>query len=563
MSAIIGAGIVPGRDRDDGRAGHRGGRGGGRTAATREGAGAVLIVELDGPAAEVERQFDEVERHCREQRRVRDPDRRRRRRAGAVLEGPQVGVRRGRPDQPRLHRPGRRHPADRAARGAAPDRRAVRRAPASGSPTSSTPATATCTRWCSSTTRSPGQAERGRGGVRRDPRPLHRARRLDHRRARRRRRTRRSTCRGCSPTTTSTRCSCCAARSTRHGLSNPGKVFPTPRLCGEVPGRHQGAAPAAARPGWRRCSDVARRAPGARTTCRRPADGAGRPRPEATRSAVSAPATSPPPASTEEVAAVLRVAAEHDLAVVPRGAGTKLGWGAPPTRRRPACSTPRRLDGVVEHAAGDLVVVVRAGTPARRPAGRRSPRPASSWPSTPRRRRRPSAGRVATSTSGPAPAAATAPPRDLLIGITRARRRRGRQGRRQGRQERRRLRPRQAAHRLLRHARRDHRGRLPAAPAAGRAPAWSPSAAPTPRRPAGPRSAVLGSQVVPTAVELDQAADGRGPRSPCCSRASRPAWTAAAARVLGLLGAGRQRRRRPARRLRRGCRSRPAAPGSR
>jgi glycolate oxidase len=25
------------------------------------------------------------------------------------------------------------------------------------------------------------------------------------------------------------------------GLSNPGKVFPTPRLCGEVPGRHRGA----------------------------------------------------------------------------------------------------------------------------------------------------------------------------------------------------------------------------------------------------------------------------------------------------------------------------------
>jgi glycolate oxidase len=31
-----------------------------------EGAGAVLIVELDGQATEVERQFDDVERHCRE-----------------------------------------------------------------------------------------------------------------------------------------------------------------------------------------------------------------------------------------------------------------------------------------------------------------------------------------------------------------------------------------------------------------------------------------------------------------------------------------------------------------
>jgi glycolate oxidase len=27
------------------------------------------------------------------------------------------------------------------------------------------------------------------------------------------------------------------------GLANPGKVFPTPRLCGEVPGRHKGAHP--------------------------------------------------------------------------------------------------------------------------------------------------------------------------------------------------------------------------------------------------------------------------------------------------------------------------------
>jgi glycolate oxidase len=28
-----------------------------------------------------------------------------------------------------------------------------------------------------------------------------------------------------------------------HGIANPGKVFPTPRLCGEVPGRHKGPHP--------------------------------------------------------------------------------------------------------------------------------------------------------------------------------------------------------------------------------------------------------------------------------------------------------------------------------
>ena len=38
------------------------------------------------------------------------------------------------------------------------------------------------------------------------------------------------------------------------------------------------------------------------------------------------------PASTGEAAAVLRVAAEHELAVVPRGGGSRLGWGAPPSR---------------------------------------------------------------------------------------------------------------------------------------------------------------------------------------------------------------------------------------
>ena len=38
------------------------------------------------------------------------------------------------------------------------------------------------------------------------------------------------------------------------------------------------------------------------------------------------------PASTDEAAAVLRAAAEQDLAVVVRGGGTKLEWGMPPRR---------------------------------------------------------------------------------------------------------------------------------------------------------------------------------------------------------------------------------------
>jgi glycolate oxidase FAD binding subunit len=66
------------------------------------------------------------------------------------------------------------------------------------------------------------------------------------------------------------------------------------------------------------------------------------------------------PRSTEEVAAVLRVAAEHELGLVVRGGGSRLGWGTPPSR----CDLlvdMSRLSGVVEHAAGDLVARVRAG----------------------------------------------------------------------------------------------------------------------------------------------------------------------------------------------------------
>jgi glycolate oxidase FAD binding subunit len=68
------------------------------------------------------------------------------------------------------------------------------------------------------------------------------------------------------------------------------------------------------------------------------------------------------PGSTAEAAEVLRVAAQHDMYVVARGGGTKLGWGATPQAVDLVIDTTR-LSGVVEHAAGDLVVLVRAGTP--------------------------------------------------------------------------------------------------------------------------------------------------------------------------------------------------------
>ncbi len=66
------------------------------------------------------------------------------------------------------------------------------------------------------------------------------------------------------------------------------------------------------------------------------------------------------PASTEEAGALLTAAAELGLAVVPRGTGTRLDWGVPPARCDLVVDT-RRLDAVLEHAAGDLVVRVQAG----------------------------------------------------------------------------------------------------------------------------------------------------------------------------------------------------------
>src|SRR5215475_1733391 len=66
------------------------------------------------------------------------------------------------------------------------------------------------------------------------------------------------------------------------------------------------------------------------------------------------------PSSTAEVSALLREAAAAGLAVVPRGAGTGLTWGAPPSRCDLVVDL-RSMDQVVEHEAGDLVARVQAG----------------------------------------------------------------------------------------------------------------------------------------------------------------------------------------------------------
>jgi len=66
------------------------------------------------------------------------------------------------------------------------------------------------------------------------------------------------------------------------------------------------------------------------------------------------------PATESHLAAALRLASESKLAVIPRGGGTKLGWGNPPSRGDLILSTAR-LNKILEHAWADLTVTVEAG----------------------------------------------------------------------------------------------------------------------------------------------------------------------------------------------------------
>jgi glycolate oxidase FAD binding subunit len=121
------------------------------------------------------------------------------------------------------------------------------------------------------------------------------------------------------------------------------------------------------------------------------------------------------PASTAEVADVVRGAAEAGLALVVRGAGTRQDWALPP-QRLDLILEMRGVSGLVEHAAGDLVAIVRAGTPLRavqealRPAGQQlaldEPLPGATV-----------GGTVAVNASGPR-RMLYGTVRDLLIGVT-------------------------------------------------------------------------------------------------------------------------------------------------
>ena len=197
---------------------------------------------------------------------------------------------------------------------------------------------------------------------------------------------------------------------------------------------------------------------------------------------------------------------------------------------------------------GDLVVRGPGRDAARRSCRRCSPRPASELAlDNAAARRDGRRHRSPISTERPAPAAARHAARPADRHHRRARRRRRRQGRRPGREERRRLRPRQAAHRLLRHPRPDHRGGVPAAPAARRA--RRSSSAPRrrrrrrrTRRPGRPRLADRAQRGRDRLAGRPAPATRHGPARGDRATASPGAPT----RSRGLLGDGGGRPRRPA-----------------
>ncbi|WP_067830731.1 FAD-binding oxidoreductase [Actinomadura kijaniata] len=121
------------------------------------------------------------------------------------------------------------------------------------------------------------------------------------------------------------------------------------------------------------------------------------------------------PAGVAEAAETMRAAAEHGLAVIARGMETRLDWGLPPQRCDLLLDT-HRMDRIVEHAAGDLVVSAEAGTPIEKinaevaAHGQRLSLDCPIFASS-------VGGTIATAAAGPRRLLYGAP-RDLVIGLT-------------------------------------------------------------------------------------------------------------------------------------------------
>ena len=121
------------------------------------------------------------------------------------------------------------------------------------------------------------------------------------------------------------------------------------------------------------------------------------------------------PSSTADTARVVSAAAASDRALLVRGAGTKLGWGHDPARCDLVLDTTA-MDRVVEHAHGDLVAHVEAGvrlSDLRRALAEHGQQLALDAPFGDGT----VGGAVATGASGPR-RLLYGTPRDLLIGLT-------------------------------------------------------------------------------------------------------------------------------------------------
>ena len=66
------------------------------------------------------------------------------------------------------------------------------------------------------------------------------------------------------------------------------------------------------------------------------------------------------PCSASELASALKISSEAGLSAIPRGSGSKIGWGNRPKAANLVVSTGR-LNQVLEHAWGDMTATVEAG----------------------------------------------------------------------------------------------------------------------------------------------------------------------------------------------------------
>ena len=121
------------------------------------------------------------------------------------------------------------------------------------------------------------------------------------------------------------------------------------------------------------------------------------------------------PATADQLAQVLALAREDQLAVVPRGSGAGLEQGAPP-RRVDLVVDLRRLDAVIEHNPDDLTISVQAGLTAGALAARLAPHRQALPLDPPGWSGRTLGGIAATHASGPL-RVRYGTMRDLLLGV--------------------------------------------------------------------------------------------------------------------------------------------------